>query len=178
MKPLSPDKPRNPKKSKFTSDSIDQLIQRWFMLFWLGSLLMITIVIFCVFFLPLLKSLIWHETPCQIIQSEIAVDNIKVESKRTFNVAIKYKYVFNGVEYEGGKYNFDEQGTILSPMMESITAKYPVGLKTNCYVNPNDPTKAVLYRGPYLHLLFCLVPLGMLLGGVFFYLSLRKLKKV
>lgn len=178
MKPLNPDKPRKPKKSKFTSDSIDQSIGRTFILFWVSCLLIIIISVFCIFFLPMIKALFWQKTPCQIVKSEIIVERENDIYRRVYNVSINYQYVFNGQSFVGGKYNFDEYGSMLSPIMENIINKYPVGLKTNCYVNPNDPTMAVLYRGPYLHLLFCLMPVGMLIGGAMLYLNLRKLNKV
>lgn len=174
MKPQSPDRPRKSKKSKFTSDSIDHFVRSWYLLYGIGFLLIIITAMFCLLLLPMIMSLAWQKTPCQIVKSEIAVEGEYDINRRSYNVLINYKYIFNGQSFEGGKYNFDEHGSMLSPIMENIIAKYPVGLKTICYVNPKDPTKAVLYRGAYLHLIFGFAPLGMLIVWVTMYLKFRK----
>jgi len=58
---------------------------------------------------------------------------------------------------------------------EAIADRYPRGMRTVCYVNPKDPTDAVIERGYTWELLVGLIPLVFVgIGGVGLVRTLRR----
>ena len=88
----------------------------------------------------------WVETPCTIVSSEVEV-HLDGEGN-TYSIEIKYDYDFNGRPYRGERYHF-MYGMSSSGRSgkQKVVDRYPVGLQTSCYVDPDDPSEAVLNRG-------------------------------
>lgn len=88
----------------------------------------------------------WVETPCTIVSSEIEVHD--GDDGDTYSIEIKYDYEYDGRPYRGERYHF-MYGMSSSGRSgkQEVVKRYPVGLQTTCYVDPNDPSEAVLNRG-------------------------------
>jgi len=119
----------------------------------------------------------WTETPCTIRSFEIR-DNVNEENP--FSLEVQYAYEFGGQTYTSTRY----------ALQDSRYEKYEkLALKRNrflsdgavCYVNPEDPSSAVLDRQGLQAGLFALFPLifvtvgaGIIWAGI---ATLRKQKK-
>lgn len=114
----------------------------------------------------------WEETPCVILNSELELVNFNIYSpqRNTYNPKLIYEYRFKEESYLGNKFNFDDMASNLS-RAEGIIAKFPIGLKTKCYVNQDNPSEAVLSRDTYPQLWFCITPLFFLILIVFMFVA-------
>jgi hypothetical protein len=86
----------------------------------------------------------WPAVPCRIISSTVR-ESSSTETGVTFDVDVRYTYVVDGREYEGDRYAVAT--SLLYSEARDIVAGLPVGKQTECYVDPADPTRAVLVRG-------------------------------
>lgn len=107
----------------------------------------------------------WIEVPCQIIERKR-----KVNSDDLFLPLITYQYEYKGIEYQSrrlkltvGASGTDENWNYL------VFDQHPVGTRTVCYVNPDDPGEAALDREYGLETPSSAVLLGRLfltIGGI------------
>jgi len=103
----------------------------------------------CIWFLwpdvvwPLLKIIDakdWNETSCVVISSQPKIKTQSGLITTTFSlysVDIVYSYEIKGKKYQSNRYDFFNEAT-------AIIDRYPPGTRTPCYVNPKDPTDAVI----------------------------------
>ena len=124
---------------------------------------------------PLLRmwaSADWAPVECEVVSSELGR---KSDSDgTTFRVLVRYRYRWEGREWESDRYGFSEGYTNVGvKAMRAAVAAHPSGLRTVCYVDPEEPSFAVLSReissGVWfgaLTLLFPLFGLGMIFGVV------------
>jgi len=82
----------------------------------------------------------WPATACSIIRS--AVVN-HPQFKRNYEWTVDYRYVFDGREFRSNRYNFFNFYGGLNQKFELVRL-HPVGMQTTSWVNPADPTDAVL----------------------------------
>ena len=108
----------------------------------------------------------WDETPCQVISSKI----IKIK-KSDDEFRIKYSYRYKNRDYTSRRFDISDAYQDDEELRQNLR-KYPAGLKTKCYVNPDSPREAVLHREiDWLLLPFLIVPLlfmGVGGGAIFF----------
>ena len=107
------------------------------------------LVFFCAMFLRnlprALRSGSWPATPCVIESSRVAATDDR-RGGITYGVAVKYDYEFAGRPYSSDRYGLvrsydgDEAGKKL------IVHRLKPGSASVCYVDPSDPTMAVLDR--------------------------------
>ena len=99
----------------------------------------------------------WSQVPCKILSSDIEVRHGETTSHF---VDIEYEYSVANQMHRGTNYDFSTMSRRRKVCRE-IIARYPVGKKSTCYVDPDDPDSAVLDRTPVFawSLLF--------LGGIF-----------
>jgi hypothetical protein len=93
----------------------------------------------------------------------------------TYSVDILYSYSVAGQEFKANRYNFATGSSSGRRAKEAIVRRYPPNKQTVCYVNPADPSDAVLVREATSELWFGLIPLVFVAvgaGGVYF--ALRK----
>ncbi len=86
----------------------------------------------------------WKETPCLVILSKIkerSAKNISAE----FSLNVEYIYDFEGKSYSSKFHTprASKWGSSKKPV-ESLIEQYPEGEKAICYVNPDDPSQAIL----------------------------------
>jgi hypothetical protein len=93
----------------------------------------------------------WTPTPCTIRSSQ----NVAV-SRKGSRFHIVYEYVVNGVTYRSSRYQFLTSSSKGRP---PIPIELRAGKLATCYVDPADPSEAVLERGIFVDVLFGLFPL-------------------
>jgi hypothetical protein len=115
--------------------------------------------------LGILAARSWVETPCTIVSSEVEVHRGDGD---TYSIAIRYDYIFAGRQYHGDRYHF--MGKFSSSGRagkQAAVDQYPAGAQAVCYVDPDDPSEAVLNRGLTADMWWGLFPLPFLLVGTF-----------
>jgi hypothetical protein len=107
----------------------------------------------------------WPAVTCRITASNISTHRSSKSTNYSFDPA--YTYSVNGQQYVGENYSFGGkvQGSYNS--RAALQSLYRVGSTTMCYVNPADPTDAVLNKGMTGDIWFGLTPLIFtLVGGI------------
>lgn len=115
----------------------------------------------------------WEKTPCLIIRSEVgtrSIDNISKE----YRWEVAYKYRFNDEDFIGEK--FKPRGQRWRKSIEQVKpqiAEFSEGLRSECFVNPDQPEEAILDHDTkaagytlWFPALFSIGGLGMMVGAV------------
>ena len=130
---------------------------------------------FSLFFVrPALKVLAaksWQPTPCTIVSSQVR--SHAGEDGATYSVDVLYTYAYGGSEYKSNRYHFLGLSSGDYGTHERIVRRLPPLTRTTCYVNPEQPSEAVLNRdfsGEYALGLLPLVFVAVGLGGIIFTL--------
>ncbi|MCA9075447.1 MAG: DUF3592 domain-containing protein [Planctomycetaceae bacterium] len=87
----------------------------------------------------------WVETPCTITSSR--VERHDGDDGDTFSIEITYDYAFRGQPYGGDRYHFMIGSSSGYDGKKAVVDAHPVGMKTVCYVDPLNPSEAVIERG-------------------------------
>lgn len=120
----------------------------------------------------------WVETPCKITSSQVAVHN--GDDGDTYSIEIRFEYTYDGRQFSGDRYHFMEGFSSGGRSgKQAIVDQYPVGAQRTCFVDPGDPSQAVIQRGMTADLLWGLLSLPFLavgVGGVWFVVFGRRLK--
>jgi hypothetical protein len=141
-------------------------------IFFLVFFVMGSVFLYGVFLRPAWKMLnarAWPAVPCVVIASE--VKSHSDSDGTTYSVNIFYSYVFQDREHKANQYHFMGGSSSGYEGKRAVVARYPPGAKAVCYVNPRQPTEAVLNRGFTTDLWFGLIPLvfvGVGAGGLVF----------
>lgn len=94
--------------------------------------------------LKILDARDWNAVPCTVISSR--VQSHSSDDGTTYSVDILYAYEVHGREFRANRYHFLGGSSSGYSGKAQIVARYPSGAKSICYVNPDDPTDAVLHR--------------------------------
>lgn len=86
-----------------------------------------------------LQSRAWPAAPCEVLSSRV------VHNDDTSRPEIQYRYHVDDRPYTAGRYNF-VTGSDNIVNYQAIVDRYPAGRQFECYVNPADPTQAVINR--------------------------------
>ena len=82
----------------------------------------------------------WDETPCRVVSSKI----VKAKNSSSDNkFKVKYNYRYKNRNYTCGKFSSKSKAVKKARRWKQ---KYPKGLKTKCYVNPETPREAFIHR--------------------------------
>ncbi|HUG91196.1 MAG TPA: DUF3592 domain-containing protein [Planctomycetaceae bacterium] len=114
----------------------------------------------------------WVETPCTVVSSEVVGDG------DAFRVRIVYRYTFAGRPFTGERYHF--MGDFSSSGRagkQQVVDRYPPGLRTVCYVDPDDPQQAVLNRGLTSDMWWGLFPLPFVAIGTAGLVSMARSRR-
>jgi len=107
----------------------------------------------------------WVETPCKILAAR--VQRHEGDDSDTYSVDIFYEYEFEGTTYKSSRYGFVGGSSSGRSGKARVVNAYKKAKDPVCYVNPKNPSEAVLKRGLRPGLLICLIPVPFLLIGVF-----------
>jgi hypothetical protein len=107
----------------------------------------------------------WTTADCEVISSRV------VRNDDTARPDIRYRYQIDDRRYTSDRYNF-MPGSTNDSTVASTVERYAPGTRFPCYVDPADPTQAVINRDVtywyYLGLIFCAAFAGIpLLVGTF-----------
>lgn len=108
----------------------------------------------------IVRSRSWDETFCVIRASGVAEHGDS--DGDTYAVDIAYDYTYGGKQYTGKRFDFSTGSSSGRDSKARATAEYPVGATRRCYVNPANPSEAVLSRAPGSYLWWGLFPLPFL----------------
>jgi hypothetical protein len=123
------------------------------------------LVFYAMFIRPVIKirdARHWPAVPCTVVSSRVQSHN---SDGTTYSVDILYRYEIRGREYKANRYNFFGVSSSGHSGKARIVRQYPPGRKTVCYVNPGDPTDAVLFPGFTPTMWFGLLPLLFVVAG-------------
>ncbi len=87
----------------------------------------------------------WVETPCTVLESDVGV-HPSSDGGPTYSIDIVYEYTWEGVTYQGDRYNFMGGSSSGRRGKEHVVGQYPVGSERVCFVDPRSPDDAVLNR--------------------------------
>jgi hypothetical protein len=83
----------------------------------------------------------WTPAACEVISSRV------VHGDDTSRPDIVYRYTIGGRQYTASRYNFIP-GSTNDSTVPAVVAKHAPGTKFECYVDPADPSSAVINRTP------------------------------
>ncbi|MBN1507074.1 MAG: DUF3592 domain-containing protein [Sedimentisphaerales bacterium] len=106
----------------------------------------------------------WVATPCKVLQAEVRSHD--GDDSTTYSVHILYQYECNGRTYKCDRYDFIGGSSSGYKGKAHVVEQYRTATDPVCYVNPENPSQAVLKRGFHAKLLLALFPLPFLLVGV------------
>jgi hypothetical protein len=106
----------------------------------------------------------WVTTPCTVLRAEVRSHDS--DDGTTYSVYILYQYEFNRQTYKSDRYEFVGGSSSGYQGKARVVEQYEAATNPVCYVNPNNPSEAVLKRGFHAKLLLALFPLPFLLVGI------------
>ena len=106
----------------------------------------------------------WTPVACEILSSSVGTHT--GEDGATYSIDVRYRYLFDGVEYTSERYDFLGGSSGGYESKQEVVETLPEGSLATCYVDPDEPGEAVLYRGFSWIYLFALLPLTFIaIGG-------------
>jgi len=117
----------------------------------------------------------WKETPCRILSSGV---HEKTRTDRPYRFVVRYTYEVDGKPHASDVYMRDYRGT--DDYGEALRAahRYAPGAEATCYVDPSDPTRAVLAHETAWKGFMLLFPVPFIaVGGGILYALWRPRKK-
>ena len=114
------------------------------------------------------RSLGWRPTPCVVESGQVRQkQNHGLVSFTTYWPDVVFRYRVGGRAYRSNTWNASFVGSPWYYGSRGVVRRYPQGRRTTCYVNPADPSEAVLDRRVSGTQLFGVGPLLMaILGAV------------
>jgi len=89
----------------------------------------------------------WAETACVITKSEVVAGRPTPSSPMAFTAEVAYSYGFGGEDYVGSNVKRVDGPTSHRGRAQSVVEAFPLGAETVCWVDPGDPSRAVLRHG-------------------------------
>lgn len=116
----------------------------------------------------------WLVLDCTVESSRVRSHDS--DDGTTYSVDILYRYEVEGIQYKSNAYSFIGGSSSGYDSKREIVKKHPPGKVVPCYVNPDDPSEAVLNREMGWEFLLGLIPLvfaAVGAGGLMFTFGLR-----
>jgi hypothetical protein len=105
----------------------------------------------------------WGEVECTVVSSRVRTH--EGDDGDTYSVDILYEYRWQDRTYRSSRYLFLGGSSSGAAGKREVVAHYPAGSRRSCWVDPDDPSRAVLDRGFHAIYLVGLVPLAAMAGG-------------
>jgi len=106
----------------------------------------------------------WPAVACTILHGKVRSHSDS--DGTTYSIDILYEYEVDGHTYKSDRYNFMTGSSSGRRGKQDIVNAYLRAENLVCYVNPKDPSQAVLNRGFSLTMLFGLIPAVFVVVGV------------
>lgn len=105
----------------------------------------------------------WKEAPAEILDARVVEEP---GSESPYVVLVRFRYSWDGAVYESDTFEpATERYSDFSRAQDRIEGLTP-GARTNCFVNPEEPNRAVLRQGGLWILLFLLIPGVFVMVGI------------
>ncbi len=115
----------------------------------------------------------WPAVPCEIVSSE--VESHSDDDGTTYSVDILFSYTVEGKTYQSNTYDVSMGNSSGREGKQAIVDAHPVGMKTTCFADPDDPGDAIISREVPTMVWFGLLSLVFALaGGLILWGCLRK----
>jgi hypothetical protein len=114
--------------------------------------------------LKIMEASEWPEVPCKIVSSRVTSNSDS--DGTTYGIEIIYSYKFGDREYLGDDYDFLGGTSSGYKSKAVIVGRYRPGSTAKCYVNPEKPDEAVLYRDFHGGFWFAVIPAVFILVGL------------
>jgi hypothetical protein len=112
----------------------------------------------------------WREVPAQI--ERVNLDHNRSDDGTTYRVEARYSYEWQRGRYEGDRVSLysasDNVGSFQQRVAAELSEHRDKGIPFRCYVNPDNPEQAVLYRNLRVEILGLMLLVCLLFGGVGF----------
>ncbi|MBA4387848.1 MAG: hypothetical protein C0404_07695 [Verrucomicrobia bacterium] len=139
---------------------------KWILIPFFGVFFLMGMAFLVAFFIrPMIriaKARDWPAVPCTVVSSEVSSHSGK---STTYSVNILYSYEFGGRKRKSNSYDFLGGSSSGYDSKKAVVDTYPPGSTRVCYVNPADPTEAVLCRDLTATMWVGLIPLVFVLIG-------------
>jgi hypothetical protein len=133
-----------------------------------GVFFVVGVVITVFFSIPterkMLASRNWRATPCTIIASRLRSEEGN-HGTPLYSIDIEYTYKVNGQSYTTDRYSVVSDSSGVADEKARVVKQYRQNPAATCYVNPSDPSEAVLKPGWRAEGLLPLIPLVFVLVG-------------
>jgi hypothetical protein len=104
----------------------------------------------------------WTQRSCTILSSaadrERQITHDTTANEMLYRTSVRYSYQVGTRRFESTRYRFIDPFTDNRAAVESAAATYSAGAVVPCYVDPDDPTQAVLDRRLSPFMLIALLP--------------------
>ena len=108
----------------------------------------------------MVRSRDWVQTPCRILSSELK------QNDGSSQLAVVFAYSVTNREHHSERYCFSQMSSNTADgWKRRVLADHPAGKQTTCFVNPSDPTDAVIERGWVPDMWWGLFPIPFVLVG-------------
>lgn len=107
----------------------------------------------------------WVKTPCHIMSASVVTHDDS--DGDTYSIAMTYRYRYNDTVYTSDIYDPVSMSSSGYASKKRKVQRYLQAGDTICYVNPQNPSEAVIIRGFRPVLLFTLFPIPFILVGFF-----------
>ena len=108
----------------------------------------------------------WDATECEIIASEALVDREAPSDQPPYSFSVSYSYQWRRTTYSSKSFALDRPAYNDWGKIRRLQKRYPANSRSVCYVNPKDPSQAILERrGFWLALAIPLPLIFVLIGG-------------
>ena len=107
----------------------------------------------------------WVPAPCRIVSSVILTEKPSLNSTLVHRLGIRYEYEHQGQRFIGTKVKRVEGPTPHKDKIAALAAEFPTGRSAECYVNPLQPSEAILNHASKAALYAIWFPLLFVVGG-------------
>jgi uncharacterized protein DUF3592 len=110
------------------------------------------------------RSARWETVPATMLWS--GVGSHSGSDSTTYSIDVLYEYDHGGARYRANRYDFFAGSSSGFESKQAIVASMPAGARVDAWVDPADPSNAVLHRSAGSWLWFSFIPLIFLAVGV------------
>ena len=120
-----------------------------------------------------LRAQFWTATPCTIVSSGYREGTMSTARHSEYLPVIAFAYTVAGQSYQGTRYDLSNAPDMRLHDIEDLLRQFPARARRTCYVNPRDPSEAVLARGAWRSLTIGLAPIVFFAAGLFLWIRVR-----
>lgn len=108
----------------------------------------------------------WVEVPCEVISASIDDTETDRHGNVKFTLVVQYRYRFEDRPFLGDRIKRLPISSSSPRKIDRQLERYPVGMETVCWVNPDQPEEAVLKRSTKAPLYTIWFPMIFVVGGL------------